>query len=104
MILCAAVLVVVCTASVLVLWWLRARLAAVKSERGACTLALSLHGLGGEGVEAVRALIVTAHPDDECMFFAPTILALSAKCTLFLLCLSEGRCALHLSSSAGRSR
>ena len=38
-----------------------------------------------------RALLVTAHPDDECMFFAPTILAAAGlKCDVFLLCLSEG--------------
>ena len=38
-----------------------------------------------------RVLVVTAHPDDECMFFAPTILAAAGlKCSVFLLCLSEG--------------
>ena len=45
------------------------------------------HGLRAGG----RALIVTAHPDDECMFFSPTILATGGlKCHTFLLCLSEG--------------
>ncbi|CAL8364123.1 unnamed protein product [Lota lota] len=39
----------------------------------------------------VRALIVTAHPDDECMFFAPTIIRLvELNATVRLLCLSEG--------------
>ncbi len=39
-----------------------------------------------------RALIVTAHPDDEVMFFGPTILALvEAGCEVFLLVLSPGR-------------
>ncbi|XP_049448825.1 N-acetylglucosaminyl-phosphatidylinositol de-N-acetylase isoform X2 [Epinephelus fuscoguttatus] len=39
----------------------------------------------------VRALIVTAHPDDECMFFAPTIVRLvESNATVHLLCLSEG--------------
>lgn len=39
----------------------------------------------------VRALIVTAHPDDECMFFAPTILRLvELKACVHLLCLSQG--------------
>ncbi|XP_017268046.1 N-acetylglucosaminyl-phosphatidylinositol de-N-acetylase [Kryptolebias marmoratus] len=39
----------------------------------------------------VRALVVTAHPDDECMFFAPTILRLAeTNATVHLLCLSEG--------------
>lgn len=38
-----------------------------------------------------RALIVTAHPDDECMFFAPTILSLQASgIRVGLLCLSNG--------------
>lgn len=36
-----------------------------------------------------RALLVIAHPDDEAMFFSPTILALLAKsCRVFVLCLS----------------
>ncbi|XP_055546312.1 N-acetylglucosaminyl-phosphatidylinositol de-N-acetylase [Wyeomyia smithii] len=40
---------------------------------------------------ANRALLVTAHPDDECMFFGPTILELRRRnCRIFLLCLSEG--------------
>uniref|UniRef100_A0A3Q2P2L4 N-acetylglucosaminylphosphatidylinositol deacetylase n=1 Tax=Fundulus heteroclitus TaxID=8078 RepID=A0A3Q2P2L4_FUNHE len=39
----------------------------------------------------VRALVVTAHPDDECMFFAPTIVRLVAlNASVHLLCLSEG--------------
>lgn len=39
----------------------------------------------------IRALIVTAHPDDECMFFAPTIIRLGElNATVHLLCLSEG--------------
>ena len=39
-----------------------------------------------------RVLLITAHPDDECMFFAPTVLSLgkSVRAELFLLCLSEG--------------
>lgn len=37
-------------------------------------------------------LLITAHPDDECMFFAPTILALTrlAPENVYLLCLSNG--------------
>ncbi|KAG5844401.1 hypothetical protein ANANG_G00162130 [Anguilla anguilla] len=39
----------------------------------------------------VRALLVTAHPDDECMFFAPTILRLlQLNASVHLLCLSSG--------------
>lgn len=40
-----------------------------------------------------RVLIVTAHPDDESMFFAPTILGLKTQnenCRVFILCLSNG--------------
>ncbi|KAI7874017.1 pigL-like protein [Lichtheimia hyalospora FSU 10163] len=38
-----------------------------------------------------NALILTAHPDDECMFFGPTIRALSSsKHRLHVLCLSTG--------------
>lgn len=36
-------------------------------------------------------LLVTAHPDDECMFFAPTILSLLKEgYCVYLLCLSAG--------------
>ncbi|KAM9384953.1 N-acetylglucosaminyl-phosphatidylinositol de-N-acetylase [Pholidichthys leucotaenia] len=39
----------------------------------------------------VRAVVVTAHPDDECMFFAPTLIRLvELKASVHLLCLSEG--------------
>lgn len=39
----------------------------------------------------IRALIVTAHPDDECMFFAPTIIQLVAlNANVHLMCLSKG--------------
>lgn len=39
-----------------------------------------------------RVLIVTAHPDDESMFFGPTILTLAKRtdCQIYLLCLSNG--------------
>lgn len=40
-----------------------------------------------------RVLLVTAHPDDECLFFAPTILSLqknSPSSELCSLCLSVG--------------
>ncbi len=53
-----------------------------------------------EGIqdETRRILLLTAHPDDECMFFAPTILKLSAFAQhhnqsspeLHSLCLSNG--------------
>ncbi|CAH1957437.1 unnamed protein product [Acanthoscelides obtectus] len=37
-----------------------------------------------------RVLFVIAHPDDECMFFGPTILNYTRKenCTVYLMCLS----------------
>lgn len=43
-------------------------------------------------VKSQNILLVTAHPDDEAMFFAPTILSLSRKTSLdmFHLCLSSG--------------
>uniref|UniRef100_A0A1B6LX52 N-acetylglucosaminylphosphatidylinositol deacetylase n=1 Tax=Graphocephala atropunctata TaxID=36148 RepID=A0A1B6LX52_9HEMI len=40
--------------------------------------------------EPQRALFVIAHPDDECMFFGPTILQLLKNHTVYLLCLSTG--------------
>lgn len=44
----------------------------------------------------IKALIVTAHPDDECMFFAPTIIRLvELKASVYLLCLSEGTVNTH---------
>lgn len=39
----------------------------------------------------IRALVLTAHPDDECMFFAPAIIQLVAlNVNVHLLCLSKG--------------
>jgi N-acetylglucosaminylphosphatidylinositol deacetylase len=37
-----------------------------------------------------RVLFVTAHPDDECMFFAPSILQLARCCQVYLLCFCTG--------------
>lgn len=36
------------------------------------------------------SLVVTSHPDDECMFFVPIIRALKKAGTVHLLCLSTG--------------
>ncbi|KAM6465105.1 N-acetylglucosaminyl-phosphatidylinositol de-N-acetylase isoform 2-T2 [Liasis olivaceus] len=44
---------------------------------------------GRQDFQATRVLFVTAHPDDEAMFFAPTILALKSA-SLWLLCGSTG--------------
>lgn len=48
-------------------------------------------------IEDRTVLLVIAHPDDEAMFFAPTLLGLlapSAHNTVHLLCLSTGMCLL----------
>lgn len=39
-----------------------------------------------------RVLIVVAHPDDECMFFGPTVLNFTRQknCTVYIMCLSTG--------------
>ncbi len=41
---------------------------------------------------ARRVLLVTSHPDDEVMFFGPTVLSLTRnpQVKLFLLCMSNG--------------
>lgn len=40
----------------------------------------------------LRALVVTAHPDDECLFFSPSIIRLvESQVSVHLLCLSEGK-------------
>lgn len=43
--------------------------------------------------QAKNLLLITAHPDDEAMFFAPTILRLASRreiISLFHVCLSNG--------------
>lgn len=42
--------------------------------------------------QANKVLLVTAHPDDEAMFFAPTILSLTPRrnISFFHVCLSTG--------------
>jgi N-acetylglucosaminylphosphatidylinositol deacetylase len=41
---------------------------------------------------AKRVLLVTCHPDDECMFFGPTVLSMTKNpaVSLFVLCMSSG--------------
>ncbi|XP_075876306.1 N-acetylglucosaminyl-phosphatidylinositol de-N-acetylase isoform X2 [Nelusetta ayraudi] len=57
------------------------------------TLSLLINSASSQDKKSIdiRALIVTAHPDDECMFFAPTIIRLiELNASVHLLCLSEG--------------
>lgn len=44
-----------------------------------------------------RVMFVIAHPDDECMFFGPSILHFTQKenALVYLLCLTDGKCALQ---------
>jgi len=45
----------------------------------------------GVGSWSQRVLLVTAHPDDESMFFAPTLsLLLHRRADIHLLCLTNG--------------
>ncbi|XP_070699554.1 N-acetylglucosaminyl-phosphatidylinositol de-N-acetylase [Pempheris klunzingeri] len=72
------------------------------------TLAMSLNHVlevlsrrDADGAD-LRALVVTAHPDDECMFFAPTIIQLvELNATVHLLCLSTGN---HYNQGAQREQ
>ncbi len=54
----------------------------------------SLSAVGPQKLHATTrkgsVLIVTAHPDDEAMFFAPTMLSLIPERKMHLLCLSNG--------------
>ncbi len=54
---------------------------------------LSRRDSAGAGI---RAVVVTAHPDDECMFFAPTIIRLvELNASVHVLCLSAGTVTAH---------
>ena len=69
---------------------------------GLLLLSLTLHtylvhkGLGVKSAtfkEKRNALLCIAHPDDEVMFFAPTLMSLikeSGENNVFILCLSTG--------------
>ncbi|XP_013875079.1 N-acetylglucosaminyl-phosphatidylinositol de-N-acetylase [Austrofundulus limnaeus] len=60
-------------------------------RRSSVNLLKHVMNISSDGETDVRALVVTAHPDDECMFFAPTIIRLvESNATVHLLCLSEG--------------
>ena len=52
----------------------------------------------GIGEQAGPILVVTAHPDDESLFFGPTITALrNAQQEVFLLCMTTGKVPLKAS-------
>ncbi|XP_060114853.1 N-acetylglucosaminyl-phosphatidylinositol de-N-acetylase [Heteronotia binoei] len=67
-------------------WWLRRRHGTRRCDGRTLLTDGSARRFSGD---AVRALFVTAHPDDETMFFAPSILKL-AEGRLWLLCASTG--------------
>lgn len=50
-------------------------------------LCAGVHSNAGNTPLGKHALLLTAHPDDECMFFAPTVLA---HPNISALCLSTG--------------
>lgn len=53
-------------------------------------------------LNASQALLVFAHPDDESMFFSPTIIALKYQgVTMHVLCLSDGAMSSALYISLG---
>jgi hypothetical protein len=53
---------------------------------------LYFHKLAQTPPHANRVLLVTAHPDDECMFFTPTILHfVNNGAKVAILCLSNGK-------------
>ena len=55
--------------------------------------------VGGSG----PVLLVTAHPDDECMFFTPTVRALvSEGVPVHVLCLSTGEAGPGAAAGASR--
>lgn len=51
-----------------------------------------------------RVLIITSHPDDECMFFGPVILSIvqNLKSNIYLLCLSHGNFENQVSADTER--
>ncbi|KAK9803804.1 hypothetical protein WJX73_001126 [Symbiochloris irregularis] len=54
-------------------------------------LALQAGFFGYKPAKSTRVLFITAHPDDEVIFFSPSILRFRASgCEIFLLCLTTG--------------
>ncbi|XP_066255707.1 N-acetylglucosaminyl-phosphatidylinositol de-N-acetylase [Euwallacea similis] len=58
-----------------------------------CIAQLGLLGFTEDMRHAKRILFITAHPDDEVMFFGPTIFHYTQKpnCIVFLMCMSSGK-------------
>lgn len=58
-----------------------------------CIKVFGIMNFNREPRNSKRILFVIAHPDDECMFFGPTILYFTRKedCAVYILCLSTGR-------------
>lgn len=49
-----------------------------------------LNALAGDAIKP-RAVVLTAHPDDEAMFFAPSILSMvDADWDMHAICISDG--------------
>lgn len=69
-------------------------------RRSAAAAATPEQSLRARFPNCSRVLIVTAHPDDESMFFGPTILSLTQRsdCKVYLMCLSNGITAAALHS------
>lgn len=57
-----------------------------------CITQLGLFGFTRDMRHTKRILFITAHPDDEVMFFGPTIYHYTHKpnCSVYLMCLSSG--------------
>jgi N-acetylglucosaminylphosphatidylinositol deacetylase len=45
---------------------------------------------GSKNAKLINVCLVIAHPDDECMFFGPTLINMSKSCNIYILCLTKG--------------
>ena len=73
---------------------------AIACIMGMVVSAVLLLAKAGSGIQNPgRVLLVTAHPDDETIFFAPVATSLHSRgLEVFLLCLTNGACAHRTSS------
>lgn len=64
-----------------------------------CITQLGLLSFARDMRNPKRVLFITAHPDDEVMFFGPTIYHYTQKrnCSVYLMCLSSGNHLLKFS-------